>query len=200
MISIIDNELGNISSISNMLKKIGIESKRIKHPSEITNCSKIILPGVGSFDYGIEKINNSGWKEVIHKKVQDGAFLLGICLGMQLLFDESEEGNLPGLGLISGKVVKFNFNEESFKVPHMGWNEVFVNSNSLLINENDKQRFYFVHSYHAICKNKFNEIGNTNYGYNFTSIVQNDRVFGVQFHPEKSHKFGMNLLTNFANL
>ena len=200
MISIIDNELGNISSISNMLKKIGIESKRIKHPSEVDNSNKFILPGVGSFDYGMEKINNSGWKQFIQKKVQDGSFLLGICLGMQLLFDGSEEGNLPGLGLIPGKVVKFNLENKSFKVPHMGWNEVFVNSNSLLINQNDLQRFYFVHSYHAICENKINEVGYTNYGFNFTSVVQNDRVFGVQFHPEKSHKFGMNLLTNFANL
>ncbi len=200
MISIIDNELGNINSISNMLNKIGVESRIVNNPLEIDRGDKIILPGVGSFDYGMEKLENSGWKQVLFEKINEGSFVLGICLGMQLLFDKSEEGNLPGLGLISGKIIKFNFEDKNTKVPHMGWNDVTLSSKSALINMNEEQRFYFVHSYHAVCDSKNNSIAYTYYGYNFSSVVQNGRVYGVQFHPEKSHRFGMNLLTNFSNL
>ena len=201
MITIIDNELGNISSISNMLNKLGVKSIRVKDPSQADITDKIILPGVGSFDHGMRKMEDSGWKETLYKAVDEGAYVLGICLGMQLLFDKSEEGSLPGLGFISGDIVRFNFENENLKVPHMGWN--IVNSDPaspLITNHNEEQRFYHVHSYHAVCNNKSNIIGYTHYGYDFTSIVQRDKIFGVQFHPEKSHRFGMALLTNFAKL
>jgi glutamine amidotransferase len=201
MITIIDNELGNIKSISNMLKKIGVVSNIVKNPNDENIFNKIILPGVGSFDHGMEKLVKSGWDKTLSEKIQNGSYLMGICLGMQLLFEKSEEGKLFGLGLIPGKIVKFNFEDNKYKIPHMGWNNVNYKPNSTIVNNLSKEeRYYFVHSYHVLCDNDRYEIGNTTYGYNFTSAVQNDRIYGVQFHPEKSHKFGMRLLTNFAKL
>lgn len=200
MITIIDYGMGNLGSIQNMIKKIGFESEITSVVEKIQNASKIILPGVGAFDKAMFNLKNLNLIEVIRQKTHEKIPLLGICLGMQLLADGSEEGVLPGLNLIRGKVKKFVL-PLGYKVPHMGWNTVNYNRESLLFSgfeSFEEVRFYFVHSYHFVCETGKAVIGSTDYGLSFTSAVQTDNIYGVQFHPEKSHKFGMQLLRNFA--
>lgn len=201
MINVIDYGVSNVGSIINMLKKINVKTQVVKEGNHLKNANKIILPGVGAFDFGVSELQKRGIDEIIKKKViQDKVPLLGICLGMQLLGESSEEGTKKGLGLIKGKCVKFNFeNSNSLKVPHMGWNNLSnYKEDFLLKNINEKSRFYFVHSYHFKCINHENVVGKTNYGFDFNSIIRSNNVWGVQFHPEKSHKFGMQLLRNFS--
>ena len=203
MITIINYGLGNLGSIFNMLKKINVKSCIASKVSEIAKAQKIILPGVGHFDRAMEGINQSGLKEILEEKAKkEKVPILGICLGMQLLTKSSEEGQLPGLGWIPAKTVRFNFPSTSnLKIPHMGWNLVSRSTPSLLTEDfESEQRFYFVHSYHAIVEDEKYSILKTEHGYAFDSAIQNDNVFGVQFHPEKSHRFGMKLLANFAKL
>lgn len=199
---IIDYKIGNIGSIINMFKKIGVEAKLSSNKDEIFNAEKLILPGVGSFDNGMKNLRESGLIEVLNNKVlKDNTPLLGICLGMQLLMESSEEGKERGLGWIDGEVKKFCFgeNKDKLKVPHMGWNTVVpTNKETLYKGFDEENRFYFVHSYHVVCKNKENILGTSHFGYDFTSSIYKNNIFGVQFHPEKSHKFGMQLLKNFA--
>lgn len=198
---IIDYKVGNIGSIINMFKKIGVEAKLSSSKEEILNADKLVLPGVGSFDNGMKNLRESGLIEVLNKKVlKDNTPLLGICLGMQLLMESSEEGRERGLGWIDGEVKKFYFgeNKDKLKIPHMGWNIVVPTNKETLYNGfGEENRFYFVHSYHVVCKNKENILGTTHFGYDFASSVYKNNIFGVQFHPEKSHKFGMQLLKNF---
>ena len=190
MITIINYGMGNLGSVQNMLKRIGIKSIISSDINEIEKAEKILLPGVGSFDAAISKIDELNLRPVLtfmakEKKVP----FLGICLGMQLLTESSEEG-----------VLKFPENS-NLKIPHMGWNLVTKKTESVLTkNFTDEFRFYFVHSYHVKCDNPINSILTTNYGYEFDSAIQNENVFGAQFHPEKSHKYGMQLLSNFANI
>ena len=200
MIQIINYGLGNLGSVQNMLKRINVQSVIIKNPRDLIT-DKIILPGVGSFDTGMNNLLNDGWIEVLNEKVlKERVPTLGICLGMQLMTNRSEEGCLGGLGWIDGEVIKFPAN--NLKIPHMGWNVVKpVNERpSILQSEKDELRFYFVHSYYVRVKNRSEELGETNYGDNFTSAFRRENIYGVQFHPEKSHKFGMMLLRNFASL
>ncbi len=160
---------------------------------------KIILPGVGSFDKAMANLQTLDLVKIIQDRAKAEIPLLGICLGMQLLADGSEEGVLPGLGLIRGKVKQFVL-PSGYKVPHMGWNTVDYNRESPLFAEFEnfeEARFYFVHSYHFVCDDERHVGGRTDYGSAFTSVVQSEKVYGVQFHPEKSHKFGMQLLRNF---
>lgn len=203
MILIIDYGVGNVHSILNMFKKIGIEAKLSEHPSEVLLADKVILPGVGSFDYGMKQLKESGYYETIIKYATEiKKPLMGICLGMQMLGISSEEGNEPGLALIPFRNIKFKFNDNKLKVPHMGWNLV----KSLKPNEKfcesftEDFRFYFVHSYYAVCENESNVLLSCDYGFEFAAAVQKEKIYGVQFHPEKSHKFGMQLLKNFAEL
>ena len=204
MITIINYNAGNIKSIQNMLKRIGAKSCISADAKEIEQAEKLILPGVGHFDYGMKNLQESGLIEVLNKKVLiDKVPLLGICLGAQLLGNRSEEGILSGLGWIDMEVVKFDENKlpENLKIPHMSWNEINIKKQSnLLIGLSNESRFYFVHSYHMKCNNENDILANTNYGYEFTSAVEKENIFGVQFHPEKSHKFGMRLLENFVNI
>lgn len=203
MITIIDYGLGNVGSIANMLKRIGIKSNISSSISEISNAEKIILPGVGSFDYAINEINQRGLQEVLNKKALiDKVPFLGICLGMQLLTKSSEEGSLPGLGFINAETKKFQFSINSFKIPHMGWNTTKLIRKSKLTNEmeNIENRFYFVHSFYVQCLDSTNSVAKTNYGIDFDSIIQHKNIYGAQFHPEKSHKFGMKLFQNFSKL
>lgn len=200
---IVDYKIGNIGSIINMFKKIGVKAKLSSNKEEILNAKKLILPGVGSFDNGMRHLKESGLIDILNKKVlEDKTPILGICLGMQLLMDSSEEGIEKGLGWIKGEVKKFQFNSsDKLKVPHMGWNLVNpTKKDSLYRDFSDESRFYFVHSYHAVCENEENILATTNYGYKFTSSIYKDNIYGAQFHPEKSHKFGMKLLKNFVEL
>jgi len=165
--------------------------------------NKIILPGVGSFDTGVLNLRNSGLGAVLNEEVMARKKpILGICLGMQLLTAGSEEGEFPGLGWIKAVSKKFKFSSKDLKIPHMGWNYVRpVNTKSLFKGlDTEKNRFYFVHSYYVECTNEENVLAKCSYGNDFACAIVKDNIYGVQFHPEKSHKFGMTLLKNFAEL
>lgn len=202
MIAVIDYGVGNVSSIVNMFKKIGFESTVAKTPQDIQSSEKIILPGVGSFDTGIKKLKASGLMDAIMSHaVTLNKPTLGICLGMQMLGNRSEEGNESGLGLIPFETVRFKFpDRRDLKIPHMGWDIVSMElmEDPILYGLDGIQRYYFVHSYHAKCDDESKVLMRCNYGYSFPAAVKNNKIYGFQFHPEKSHKFGMALLENFA--
>tara|TARA_Y100000768_G_C23835005_1_gene613252 strand:- start:161 stop:772 length:612 start_codon:yes stop_codon:yes gene_type:complete len=200
MITIVDYGMGNLGSISNMLKKIGANCEVTSEINKIKNSKKIILPGVGSFDTAINKIDELGLRDIIIELVKIKKVpILGICLGMQLLLERSEEGNSKGLGLISGEVLNFkNRIDNDYKIPHMGWNKIENKSSTLIRSNFSKEvRFYFVHSYFVKVSNNQDSSMKCNFGLNFDAAIENDNIFGVQFHPEKSHKFGMEILKNF---
>ena len=200
MVAIIDYGLGNLGSIANMLKVIGEKSVITADKETIAKADKIILPGVGAFDAGMAKLNETGLVDFIKEQVvNEKKPLLGICLGMQLLGRKSEEGELPGLGLIPFDSVRFQFDDTSLRVPHMGWDVVeFQQNSSLTEGLTGRPRYYFVHSYHAKCDSKDNVLMTCDYGYEFACAVVSGNIYGVQFHPEKSHDFGMALLENFV--
>lgn len=205
MIVIIDYATGNIGSIANMLKKIGTEAIVSSSIQDIDNADRLILPGVGAFDEGISKLRNLGLITALTCKViQKKTPILGICLGMQLFTRKSEEGLCDGLGWIDATTTKFNFNAKGYntlKIPHMGWNNISIaQQNPLLDGITLDSRFYFVHSYYVTCNNNSNILSTTCYGFDFASSIGEGNIFGVQFHPEKSHNFGMKLLNNFARL
>lgn len=203
MITIIDYGVGNLFSILNMLKKTGAEVVISSNPAEISSASKLILPGVGAFDSCVSRLNDSGLIDIINHKVKkEKVPVLGICVGMQMLLEGSEEGQMAGLGWIKGRNVRFN-KELLFpqlKIPHMGWSDVnTLNSSRLMANMYEEPRFYFVHSFHAILEEKKSELLSAHYGYTFVAAIEQDNILGVQFHPEKSHKFGTRLFENFVN-
>lgn len=201
MIAILDYGLGNLGSISNMLKVIGEKSKITNDVEIIRSSDGIILPGVGAFDAGMTKLNESGLAEVIKDEANKGKHILGICLGMQLLGNRSEEGTLSGLSLIPFECKKFNFEDKSLKIPHMGWDIVdFKKQHPFLDDLTGQQRYYFVHSYYAVCENQDYVLMTCDYGIEFACSVVKDNAIGVQFHPEKSHDFGLALLSNFVRL
>jgi glutamine amidotransferase len=199
---IINYNLGNPQSIKNMLGYLGIDAKISSDPSEIAKAERLLLPGVGHFQHGMEQLEEIGIIEVLNKAVlEDKKPILGICLGMQLLTKHSEEGNKDGLGFIDAQTLKFNLNDPLLKIPHMGWNTVKFNKESELTTEiRSNPRYYFVHSYYVDCKAKDDVLCTTNYGQEFVSGFQHENIFGLQFHPEKSHKFGMELLANFCKI
>jgi len=202
VITIVDYGMGNLGSVLNMFKKIGVASKIASDLKEIKAATKLLIPGVGSFDKAMQKINSSGIKKVLDQKVLvEETPILGICLGMQLLTNSSEEGTEIGLGYINASGKKFVFSDNKMKVPHMGWNIVKKSTSSLLTQDFEEgSRFYFVHSYYVEVENQENSILKTIYGLEFDSAIQHKNVYGVQFHPEKSHKFGMKLLDNFSKI
>ena len=204
MIVIVNYGLGNLESIKNMLKKVGLESVISSNPEEIRKASKLILPGVGAFDNGMNNLHGLRIIPVLEKEVfEKKTPILGICLGMQLFTKGSEEGESKGLEWIDAEAVRFRFenNERWLKIPHMGWNLVEIcQRNPLFEGMHVEPRFYFVHSFHVVCKNESDILAKTSHGYEFASAVRKDNIYGVQFHPEKSHKFGMKLLKNFADL
>jgi glutamine amidotransferase len=203
MITIVDYGMGNLGSVFNMLKKTGNESIITSDIKHIEKAEKLILPGVGSFDAAMQRIRELKFNEILHYlAIEKQIPILGICLGMQLLMQSSEEGNEQGLGFIEGKVVGFHKHiDKTLKIPHMGWNNVTIsNNNELTKNLDIDSRFYFVHSYFVKVENEKNSIFKCEYGLAFDAGVCNNNIFGVQFHPEKSHRFGKKLFENFAKL
>jgi imidazole glycerol-phosphate synthase subunit HisH len=204
MVTIIDYGVGNIGSIANMLKKVGSDSIITSDPEVIRKAEKIILCGIGAFDDGMTKLENMNIVDVLKQKVLEHKTpILGVCLGMQLFTKGSEEGNKEGLGFVDAYTKRFDFSEikteKSLRIPHMGWNVARnVKQSKLYENMYDEPRFYFVHSYYVSLARPEDELLQTSYGGAFTSAFEKDNVIGVQFHPEKSHKYGMRLYENFV--
>lgn len=205
MVGIIDYGLGNLGSIQNMLKTIGEKSIITSDEKRVEQVDRLILPGVGAFDAGMEQLEQRGLIPVIQNEASKGKPILGICLGMQLLGRKSEEGKREGLGLIPFDNVRFDFSQvdetlrKQLKIPHMGWDIVEFEQNKPLLQDiKGTQRYYFVHSYHAVCDTKENVLMTCDYGYTFAAAVCKGNIYGVQFHPEKSHDFGMRIFENFV--
>ena len=201
MITIVNYDMGNLGSIQNMLKKIGIKSTVTSSPQVILEAEKLILPGVGNFKRAMQNLEAYGLIEALNQKVMvDNTPILGICLGMQLMTSYSEEGECAGLGWIDAKTIRFpSYESTGLKVPHMGWNEVSFTNQHFLSAGLVEPRYYFVHSYRVLCNSIENVLCTTSYGETFHSGICRDNITGVQFHPEKSHAFGMRLLENFCN-
>jgi glutamine amidotransferase len=201
MITIIDYGMGNLGSIANMIKKVGGKSVITSNKDEIKKAKKLLLPGVGAFDNAVKNLKNLDLWDLIKEKVLvDRVPIMGICLGMQLLTKGSEEGKLEGFGFIDAYTKKFTFENNKLKIPHMGWNIVKLQKTSKLFQgmENQENRFYFVHSYAVECYEEKDILTTTFYGYEFVSSFEKENIIGCQFHPEKSHKFGMALFKNFV--
>lgn len=204
MIGLINYGSGNIRAFANIYSKSGIPFAVVSEAGDLKNITKIILPGVGAFDKAMKGLNDSNMRKILDEMVLHQHIpILGICVGMQMLACSSEEGNLPGLGWIEGKVKKFN--PTSFKhpacVPHMGWNNFRpVKESSLLRGLDSNSSFYFLHSYYFECHKSSDVAAVTDYGSEFACVVNSGNIFGVQFHPEKSHQWGIQLLKNFAEL
>jgi len=199
--------MGNLASVINAFESVGADIKVESDPEKLQNYDKLILPGVGAFGDAMEHLKSNGMDRAVKAYAQSGKPLLGICLGMQLLFESSEEfGTTQGLGLIEGRVVAFDESkfDHKLKVPHMGWNELFQQSVGadqrvcpLFAGLNNEFYLYFVHSFHAVCDDKY-AIGKTYYGYEFVSAVNKDNIYGIQPHPEKSHENGLKIIENFV--
>ncbi len=203
MISIVDYGMGNLGSVINMLKRFNIKPVVTNDKNDILESKKVILPGVGSFDKAINNLKELDLFDILKEfSKKENQFLLGICLGMQLLTNGSDEGTEEGLGLIKAYTHKFNFELSNYKIPHMGWNYVSKTKEHKLVYEFDKSyKFYFVHSYYVKVENAKDSLLQTQYGNKvFDSGISNGNIMGVQFHPEKSHKFGLKLFENFVNL
>jgi imidazole glycerol-phosphate synthase subunit HisH len=200
MIIILEYGIGNISSINNMLKKAGVEAKISNNNEEIQQAGKLILPGVGHFDHCMTELKKAPFYELVQKRVlEEKVPVLGVCVGHQMLFERSEEGNAAGLGWIPGEVVRFDSSRmpAGYKIPHMAWTDTNAVPGAPLFQKLEEPRFYFVHSYHARCDAQHIQ-ATASYGYEFVASVRRDNIYGVQFHPEKSHRFGMEVYRNFA--
>ncbi|THU41526.1 imidazole glycerol phosphate synthase subunit HisH [Niastella caeni] len=201
MIAILDYGIGNVSSIRNMLKKIGVPATITADLAVIEQAKKLILPGVGHFDYCMNQLKAAPFYDLLQQQVINNKVpVLGVCVGCQMLMESSEEGNENGLGWLKGKVIRFKKDQlpAGFKIPHMGWNDVHPAAKNGLYAGFETPRFYFVHSYHLVCDEATVVSATAQYGYEFTASVQQDNIMGVQFHPEKSHRFGMKLYENFV--
>jgi len=200
MLTIIDYGIGNLGSVANMCRRIGIKAQISADKTEIEKAEKLLLPGVGAFDTAMERLETLGMIELLNYKALDQKVpILGICLGMQLLSQSSEEGSRKGLAWIEAQTISFK-KDIRLNVPHMGWNEVKAAQNIALTDLPPNSRFYFVHSYHVVCQKQENVMLTAHYGIDFHAGICNNNIFGVQFHPEKSHRFGMKLLENFGKL
>jgi imidazole glycerol-phosphate synthase subunit HisH len=201
MLVIVDYGVGNLTSVQNMFKKAGVTAIISSQKNEIENADKILLPGMGAFDNCMSRFNASGLRDAVEKKIFTGKTpVLGICVGLQMLMESSEEGALPGLGWIKGKTVAFKKEKVQLtqKIPNMGWLDIQAKKKSALLDELAGARFYFAHSFHVQPDDESDINISADYGYEFTAGIERDNILGVQFHPEKSHRFGMQLLKNFA--
>jgi glutamine amidotransferase len=204
MITLIDYGVGNIFAFQNVYKRLSIPTKIAKNPQDLLNAKKLILPGVGSFDFAMSQLNASGMREKLDELViQNEIPVIGICVGMQMMGNRSDEGRADGLGWINGDILKFDeklINHRT-KLPHMGWNDVKPVLENPLFNGLEKDAiFYFLHSYYFKCNNPNDSIAISDYGIFFSSAVNHKNIYGIQFHPEKSHQFGEKLLYNFAKI
>jgi len=209
MLVIVDYGMGNAASIANMIRRVNTRATSSvcisSDPVDIEKATAIILPGVGAFDHAMNRLHDLGLADVLAQRVRDEAVpFMGICLGMHVLFQSSEEGERPGLGLLPGTVRRFAgeaFSVNQLKIPHMGWNQISMTVNQPMFSGlEENARFYFVHGYHAVCDDVTHVAATCEYGYEFTCAVQHKNIFAVQFHPEKSHRFGMTLLKNFVGV
>jgi len=204
MIAIVNYGLGNVLAIANIYKRLGIAAEIVDSPQQLSSAEKIILPGVGAFDWAMTRLNDSGMRDQIEELVSgQHRPVLGICVGMQMMAASSEEGKLPGFGWFDAEVRRFD--ESSFTsktlLPHMGWNDVMPRqTGSLFRSLDERARFYFLHSYYFAPRSDADVLADTDYNGPFASSVQRGNLFGVQFHPEKSHRWGIQLLHNFAEL
>ena len=204
MITIIDYGVGNIFAFQNVYKRLNIPTKIAKASKDLFDAEKLILPGVGSFDYAMKQLNNSGMRAKLDELIiEEKVPIIGICVGMQMMGNRSDEGKLEGLKWIDSEILKFDENliEQRTKLPHMGWNDVTpINDHPLFRGLEKEAIFYFLHSFYFKCNNPTESIAISDYGISFTSAVNRDNIFGIQFHPEKSHQYGEKLLYNFAKL
>jgi len=203
MIAIVDYNMGNLASVKNAFAKLGKDTVVENNPEKFKDYDKLILPGVGAFGDAMEHLKERNMVEPIKEFAASGKPMIGICLGMQLLFESSEEfGKHEGLGLIKGSVTAFDSSKfsEPLKVPHMGWNRMFTKEHPLFVGLDEEHYLYFVHTYHVNCTDENDIIGTTNYGYEFTSAVAHNNIMGIQPHPEKSHENGLKILENFIKL
>lgn len=199
-ITVVDYGVGNLGAIPNMLKRLGATARITDKASEIERAQKLILPGVGAFDTAMSNLRSLDLIDTLGDVRDRGVPILGLCLGMQLLARSSEEGSLPGLGWIPAEVVRFRLDDtdRSLHIPMMGWNYVrVIRPHGLVADLDDDPRFYFAHSYHLVCDHAEDVVALTTYGYDFPSVVQRGNVMGAQFHPEKSHRYGMRIFENF---
>jgi len=208
LIAIVDYKMGNLGSVINAFHKVGADAQLESDPDKLDSYDRVVLPGVGAFPDAMSHLRSNGMDRAIREFANTGKPLMGTCLGMQLLFDSSEEFGLnDGLGLIPGKVIAFDESkfEHRLKIPHMGWNEMFCRGltptkhTTILDGLPEDFYLYFVHSYHAVCDDRY-AIGKSYYGYEFTSAVQHENIYGFQPHPEKSHEHGLKIIENFTNL
>lgn len=204
MISIVDYGLGNLKAFANIYKRLNIPAEIVTTVDQLKRSERIILPGVGAFDHAMERLNNSGLRDILDELVLNkGIPVLGICVGMQMLGNSSDEGSLSGLKWIDGDVKLFDVNsiQHTTRLPHMGWNDVEPTKQNPIMEGLDKNAiFYFLHSYYFSCSNPDDSIAESDYGIRYTCAVNHKNIYGVQFHPEKSHSYGIQLLKNFANL
>ena len=202
MIGIIDYGMGNVGSLINMVERLGVNTTIITSPEDLNSADKLILPGVGSFDNGITHLMESGILESLNYKVLiEKTPILCICLGMQLITKSSEEGKLKGLGWIDAECFRFSFSDNTIKIPHMGWNTVqFYKDSNLIKAIPENPRFYFVHSYYVKCNQESDVLATTNYFSDFVSMFSRENIYATQFHPEKSHRYGMGLIQSFIEL
>ena len=204
MISIVNYGVGNLGSILNMLRYLGLPAELVNSPEQILEAERLILPGVGAFDRAISRLNETGLRSPLDEAVLERRIpILGICLGMQLLGEGSDEGSLPGLGWIRGSSRRFRFkdHQEQLKIPHMGWARLRITKPGVLFPDTETiERFYFVHSYHLCCSDPDNVAAEATHGSPFTAAVEHGHIFGAQFHPEKSHRFGMSLLKRYSEV
>lgn len=204
MIGIIDYGLGNLNAFANIYRRLHVPCKRLTEPADFEGVDRLILPGVGAFDHAMDTFTRSGLREITEEKVlRSGLPVIGICVGMQMLAESSEEGHLSGLGWISGQVRRFDESRIPFatRLPHMGWNDVETDTASPVFKGFPPlSRFYFLHSYYFSCSDPGSAIAWSDYGGRFSCAVANKNIYGVQFHPEKSHHFGVQLLDNFSKI